>query len=119
MVKWKKEIRMALMLCFLASALMIITSTASEDHFSRSRCYAELTSDIIGHSQEKAKSLSDCADIIRRKVDSRHPKKAVKYYPTGLIVTASELAENRNKIREANLLMRASGINISYPVSWD
>ena len=119
MVKWKKEICMALMLCFLASALIIITSTASEDHFSRSRCYAELTSDIIGDSQEKAKSLSDCADIIRRKVDSRHPKKAVKYYPTGLIVTASELAENRNKIREANLLMRASGINISYPVSWD
>jgi len=123
------------MLFALASALMVASSIASEDRLIGSRHSSELVSDILCKNQEKAKSLNDYLDSIKQKAENREdlswptqlPKtsedrkgeRAVKYYPTGLIVTAVELADNRAKIDEANRLMMASGINITYPASWD
>jgi len=133
MVKAKNEICIALMLCAIASALIVATSIASEDH-STTLCYSEKISDILCSSREKAELLNDKVETIKQKADSKRPKgampslnasegtgeeRAVRYYPTGLIVTAEELADNRVRIEEANRLMMASGINISYPASWD
>ncbi|MDD1759336.1 MAG: hypothetical protein LUQ44_01900 [Methanothrix sp.] len=132
-MKARNEICIALMLCVTASALIVATSTASEDR-STILCKSEQISDILHCSQEKAKFLSDNVDTIKQKADSKRSKgampsfnaaegtgeeRAVKYYPTGLIVTAEELAENRVEIEEANRLMKASGINTTYPSSWD
>ena len=131
MVKAINEICIALILCVMASALIVANSTASEDR-STTLCYSEHISEILCSSREKAKLLSDSVETI--KADSKRPKgampflnesegtgdqRAVRYYPTGLIVTPEELAENRAKINEANRLMKASGINTSYPASWD
>lgn len=133
MVKAKNEICIALMLCAIASALIVATSIASEDH-STTLCYSEKISDILCSSREKAELLNDKVETIKQKADSKRPKgampslnasegtgeeRAVRYYPTGLIVTAEELADNRIRIEEANRIMKASGINISYPASWD
>ena len=133
MVKAKNEICIALMLCAIASALIVATSIASEDH-STTLCYSEKISDILCSGREKAELLNDKVETIKQKADSKRPKgampslnasegtgeeRAVRYYPTGLIVTAEELADNRVRIEEANRLMMASGINISYPASWD
>ncbi len=134
MVKAEKEICIALLLCAMASALIIISSIASEDDLSKSRCCSSLASDILSNSQEKAKSVAGRTGIINRKAESKDSKEllsslnasedtvrdaAIKYYPTGLIVTARELAENKAKIRQANRLIRASGTNITYPIFWD
>jgi len=132
MVKGKWEICITVMLCVVASALTVATSTASEDQFSKG-CVSENISDILSSSREKAKLLCDYAEAITQEAKSKHPSGAmpssawkyaaqgisVKHYPTGLMVTAEELAENRAKIEEANRLMKASGINTTYPVSWD
>lgn len=134
MVKGKKKICIALMLLALASALIVVSSIASEDGLSRPSYISERISEILSSSQEKAESVSEYAEAIRRKAKSENPNGemphlhesedaadsgSVKHYPTGLIVTAEELAENRARIDEANRLMKASGINISYPASWD
>ena len=133
MVKAINEICIALILCVMASALTVATSTASEDR-STTLCYNEHISEILCSSRGKVELLSDSVDTIKQKADSKRPKGtmpsfstsegtgedwAVKYYPTGLIVTAEVLAENRVRIEEANRIMKASGINTSYPASWD
>ena len=132
MVKGRWEICIALMLCVIASALTIATSTASDDQFIKG-FGSEKISDILQSSQEKAKLLRDYAEVITQEAKSRDAKVdmpssawknavrsvSVKHYPTGLLVTAEELAENRGRIEEANRLMRASGMNATYPASWD
>ncbi len=132
MVKEKWEICIALILCVVASALTVATSTAYEDQLSKG-CCREKISDILSGSQEKAKLLCDYAEAIKQEAKSKHHKGAisssawkddalgisVKHYPTGLLVTAEELAENRAKIGEANQLLRTSGVNIAYLPSWD
>ena len=135
MVKWEKEICIALMLFALASALIVASSIAREDHLIGPGCSSEKVSDILSKSREKAEYLRAYAESIKHKSanqdflslamqspDASEERPAggeVKYYPTGLIVTAAELADNRAKIDAANRLLRASGINISYPASWD
>ena len=135
MVKWEKEICIALMLFALASALIVASSIAREDHLIGPGCSSEKVSDILSKSREKAEYLRAYAESIKHKSanqdflslamqspdasEERPAEGEVKYYPTGLIVTAAELADNRAKIDAANRLLRASGINISYPASWD
>jgi C1A family cysteine protease len=134
-VKGKTAICIVLLFCVIASAsLLIINSIASEDKLSKYQYKSDRFSSILKDSEERAKSVADRINIVKQKAELRHSKQpisslnasenaerngVIKSYPTGLIVTASELAENRVKIREANRLMSASGINVSYPVSWD
>ena len=76
MVKLKNEICIALMLCALASALIVANSTASEDR-STTLCYSEHISEILCSSREKAKLLSDSVETIKQKADSKRPKGAM------------------------------------------
>ena len=103
MVKTRNEICIALIFCVMASALIVATSTASEDR-STTLCYSEHISEILYSSREKAKLLSDSVETIKQKADSKRPKgampslnasegtgeeRAVRYYPCLLYTSPS------------------------------
>ena len=67
MVKWEKEICIALMLFALASALIVASSIAREDHLIGPGCSSEKVSDILSKSREKAEYLRAYAESINHR----------------------------------------------------
>ena len=129
----KNGICLLMLLSGLTFAILT-SSIAFEDEMGKSARAIDWSSDMLSRSQERVELLEDRIDIIKQEIESERKKDspsalirpglgqqeaANKSYPTGLIVTPEELAENKANIAEATSLLRASDINISYPSSWD
>lgn len=135
-MKGEKEICIVLLLSVIVSAFLILSlSTALDNGFVDTQQSAiDRKSAVINQSHERAESLANRISLIKQKVALRQSENSApilyelennkqdvfnKSYPTGLIVTPYEFAENRKKIEASNSLLNVSGINASYPTSWD
>ena len=130
-VNGRKELSIMLLLSVIASVFFIVSfSTALEDRLTNSQHAIDRASAMISQSNEKAESLADRISAIKQEAAFRNSQHSTtplykpentkqdafnKSYPTGLIVTPEELAENKANIAEATSLLSASDINISYP----
>lgn len=131
----KGKIGICILILLSAITSSILTSSiAFEDEIGKSTYAIDRSSALLSRSQERVELLEDRIDTIKQAIESKRQQDtpspqigpelgkqeaANKSYPTGLIVTPEELAENKANIAEATSLLSTSDINISYPSSWD